>query len=182
MIAALSALLFTAALAPGSTFTVDPSASTVTYHVVHKLHRVDGVSQTIEGKAVAKDDVTVLAMVRIPVSTFHSGDANRDAHMLEVMEVGKHPFVVFKGLSRLRRGADLTAGKASMQGEVELHGVKVPVTVPLTVEERDGAIRVRGHFDLSLEAHRVERPSLLFVKIDDACGIDVDLLLRKQER
>jgi len=60
--------------------------------------------------------------------------------------------------------------------------VKVPVTVPLTVEERDGAIRVRGHFDLSLEAHRVERPSLLFVKIDDACGIDVDLLLRKQER
>jgi hypothetical protein len=35
-----------------------------------------------------------------------------------------------------------------------------------------------GSFDASLDAHGIERPSLLFAKVDDACRIEVDLLLR----
>jgi hypothetical protein len=42
--------------------------------------------------------------------------------------------------------------------------------------------RIRGAFDVSLEAHHVERPSLLFKKVDDACKVTVDLLLRQEAR
>jgi polyisoprenoid-binding protein YceI len=85
-IAAL-ALLLTAGAAP-QVLTLDPAASTVRYHVNHKLHQVDGVSRSAEGKAILEADGQVRAMVRIPVQSFDSGDSNRDAHMLETLQAG----------------------------------------------------------------------------------------------
>jgi polyisoprenoid-binding protein YceI len=165
------------------TLAVDAGTSTIRFHVVHKFHDIAGTSTRVEGKAVMSEDGTVLAMVRVPVATFDSGEANRDANMREVLEASKYPFVVFKGRAQLGRGAQPTTGPATMNGEVELHGVKQPVVVPLSVDPSgDGAVRVRGTFDVSLQAHHVERPSLLFVKIDDRCRIDVDLVLRDGAR
>ena len=177
-------LLLAASPAGAQSFTVDPAASSVTYHVVHKLHRVDGRTSTLEGKAVLQPDGKLLAMVRAPVSSFDSGDRNRDTHMLEVMEASRFPFVVVKGVAQLEGGLLAVAQKATtadvkLQAEVELHGVKEPMTIPLTVELRpDGTARVKGAFEVSLERHQIERPSLLFVKIDDACKVDVDLVAR----
>ncbi len=178
------ALVLAASPAGSQSFTIDPAASSVTYHIVHKLHHVEGRTSALEGKAVLQSDGKLLAMVRAPVSSFDSGDRNRDTHMQEVMETSRFPFVVVKGLAQLD-GALLavaqnpTMTEVKLQAEVELHGVKEPITIPLTVELRpDGTARVKGTFEVSLEKHRIERPSLLFVKIDDACEIDVDLVAR----
>ena len=185
MSAALVALLLTAAPA-ARTFTLDAQASSIRYHVVHKLHRVDGASSKLEGKAVLQPDGRVLAMVRAPVGTFESGDGNRDAHMQEVMETSRFPFVVWKGMGQLdTKVLPVAAGAAtsspvSMTGELELHGVRRPQSVPLQLELRaDGTVHARGSFDVSLDAYGVERPSLLFVKVDDACKIDLDLVLHE---
>jgi polyisoprenoid-binding protein YceI len=178
-IAALSLLVATAA--SRETYDVDAAASVVRYHIVHKLHKVDGRSSSVEGKAVVDTDGKVLAMVRIPVASFDSGDANRDAHMRETLEAGAHPFVVFKGLTSLVVPA--AHGKAipmRLQGELDFHGVMRPIDVPVMVDfGADGRARVKGTLTVSLDAYRVERPSLLFVKIDDACSIDFDLTLRR---
>ena len=188
MSAALVALLLTAAPA-ARTYTLDAPASSIRYHVVHKLHRVDGASSKLEGKAVLQPDGRVLAMVRAPVGAFDSGDGNRDAHMQEVMETGKFPFVVWKGMGQLdAKVLPAAAGSAAtsalaMTGELDFHGVRRPQPVRLTVELRpDGTVRARGSFEVSLDAFGVERPSLLFVKVDDACKIDLELVLREVER
>ncbi len=183
MIAVLVAAFVSAVAPAGRTLAVDPAASTIRFHIVHKLHGVDGTTNRIEGKAVVKEDGSVLAMVRVPVATFQSGDANRDEHMLEALEVGRHPFVVFKGVAQLGADVPPTGGPVTMQGEVDLHGVKREVAVPLSLEfGDDGTVRARGAFDTSLEAHAIKRPSLLFVKIDDNCRIDVDLVLRDEKQ
>jgi polyisoprenoid-binding protein YceI len=180
----LALLLAAAPSAEGRTFSVEPAQSAVRYHVVHKLHRVTGSSSTIEGKAVLKPDGQVLAMVRVPISSFDSGDRNRDANMREVVDASRHPFVVFRGVARL--GAQLPVAERAitvetrMEAEVELRGVKKPVVVPLTVELAPGGSgRARGSFEVSLEAFGVERPSLLFVKVEDACRVEVDLALKE---
>jgi hypothetical protein len=68
-----------------------------------------------------------------------------------------------------------------MRGEIELHGRKTLVSVPIKVEPQpDGTLRARAAFDVSLDAHQVERPSLLFIKVADACRIEVDLVLHRQ--
>jgi polyisoprenoid-binding protein YceI len=140
---------------------------------------VDGTSRSVEGKAVLDPDGKVRAMVRIPVQSFDSGDSNRDAHMLEILEAGRHPHVTFKGVGTVTLPSP--AGKAqstTLRGELDFHGVKRSVEVPVTVDfGRDGAARVRGKLTVSLEAHRIQRPSLLLVKLDDDCTIAFDLLL-----
>lgn len=176
--------LLVAASAEERTYDVEPAKSTVRYHIVHKFHDVSGASSTIEGKAVLKPDGQVLAMVRVPMASFDSKERNRDADMREAVDARRHPFVVFRGVSTLDReeaapGRGVVV-KTRMEGEVELRGVRRPVVVPLEIElSADGSARVRGSFAVSLDAFGVERPSLLFVKIDDACRIDVDLALRE---
>ncbi|HZZ85492.1 MAG TPA: YceI family protein [Anaeromyxobacteraceae bacterium] len=183
MAALLALALFAAALPPGSTYSADPAASAIRFQVVHKLHRVHGRATSLEGRAVSRPDGTVAAMVRVPLATLQTGDANRDQHMVETLEVNKYPFVVFKGVARLGPGGELPPGPLTLEGQLDLHGVQRPVSLPLQVEPAaGGGLRARGGFEVSLDAYRIERPSLLFVKIEDACRIDFDLLLREDRR
>jgi hypothetical protein len=107
----------------------------------------------------------------VPTTSFRSGDRDRDARVLEV--IGAQ--VLFKGQARLDA---VTPGRRRVElaGELTLHGVRLPTTVPLDVElAADGTARVRGSFEVSLEAHAIERPSLLFVRVEDTCRIELDL-------
>ena len=181
MTAALAALALLAASAEPQAYTVDPSQSAIRYHVDHKLHAADGRSSTIEGKAVVQPDGKVLAMIRVPVTSFDSGDANRDSNMRETLEASRFPFVVFKGVTSLVLPA--ARGKAiptKMEGELDFHGVKRPMEVPVTLQfADDGSATVKGKMTVSLEAHKIERPSLLMIKLEDACAIELDLKLKK---
>jgi hypothetical protein len=181
---ALVAAVALAASPAARTLAVEFRESAITYRVVHKLHEVEARSMRVEGRAVLQPDGKLLAMARVPVATFDSGDANRDAHMQEAVESGKFPFAVVKGIAALPPGALDGPRPATLElklaGEVDFHGVKRPIEVPLTVTlEPGGNVRAKGEFDVSLDAHGVERPALLFVKVDDACRIGLDLVLRE---
>ncbi len=180
---ALLALLLSTGLPPGSIYSVDPAQSVIRYTVIHKLHQVEGLSREIEGKALVREDGSAVAQVRVPVASFHSGDANRDSHMLEAVEAGTFPFVTVKVALQLDPTKELPESPAPMEGEVAFHGVKRRLTVPITlVRLPTGELRARGSFAVSLDAHGVQRPSLLFVKVDDACQITLDLVLRLEGR
>ncbi|HET7754204.1 MAG TPA: YceI family protein [Anaeromyxobacteraceae bacterium] len=163
----------------GKTLALDVPKSTVEFRVNHKLHKVEGRANAVEAKAAVGEDGKILAMVRVPAASLDSGDANRDANMRDVLEVGKYPFVVYKAVAQLPsplpRGAALDV---TMKGELELHGVKRPLEIPAKVEiGDDGTVRVRGTTHVSLDAYHIERPSLLLVKLDDDCRIDVNLVM-----
>lgn len=177
---ALLALLLAASAPAGQVLTVEPAESSIRYYVHHKLHDVNAESRQIEGKAVLAPDGTVVAMFRVPVASFDSGDANRDVNMRETLEDRRHPFVVFKG--RTAVPVPLSAGttiRADVDGELDLHGVKRRVTIPvdITMNDAGGAV-VKASFHVSLEAHQIDRPSLLLVKLDDDCRVDVSLRMR----
>jgi polyisoprenoid-binding protein YceI len=179
MISILAVLLLSP-LTARSMLSVDPKASFIRFHVDHSLHGVEGESKDIDGKAMAKDDGKVIALVKAPLASFHSGDSNRDAHMLEVLEAERFPLVVFRGVTIADQETADPAAPMEMRGEIELHGRKSIVKVPIKVEPQpDGTLRARAAFAVSLDAHQVERPSLMFMKVADACRIEVDLVLRR---
>ncbi len=179
MIPALAAILLSTALSAGGAFVVDPAGSVVSFHLHHKMHAVDGRSTEVEGKAVLGDDGKVMTMVRIPAASFVTGDANRDSHMRETLDVSKFPFVVFKGVTTLT--VPVAHGKpleARFAGELDFHGVKRPISIPAQVSiAPDGTAVVRARFPVNLEAHRIERPALLFIKVDENVELDVQLKL-----
>jgi polyisoprenoid-binding protein YceI len=181
----IPALLALALAAPaGGAFVVDPAGSVAKFHLDHKMHKVDGRSSQIEGKAVLADDGRVMTMIRIPIASFDTGDGNRDSHMRDTLEASKFPFVVFKGVTSLT--VPVAHGKpieTTIQGELEFHGVRQPVSLPAQVSFDDGGgVVVRARFPVSLEAHKIERPSLLFVKVDDKLQLDVELKLKGTPR
>lgn len=177
--ALVSSLLLAALAQAPRVLAVDPQHSALAYNVVHKLHKVRGESKSVEARAALSADGTARVMVRVPVKSFLSGDGNRDEHMQEVLDAQKHPYVVYKGTTRLEAPTAFPATvDVVLDGELDFHGVKRPLKVPLTLEFRsEGAVTAKGGFSVSLDEFKVERPSLLFVKIDDACRIEVDLTL-----
>lgn len=160
------------------TFTV-AEGSTVTYLLVHKLHSVEGSSKAVEGKVRWLPDGTVQVMVRARVDAFDSGNSNRDAHMKEVTEAHRLPFVLFKGAAEgIRVEAYPADVVIPLLGVLEFHGVTRELSVTARVHfASPGRAEVRADFPVSLTDHGVERPSLLFVKVDDRIEIGARLTL-----
>jgi polyisoprenoid-binding protein YceI len=179
MIASLAAAVLLSASLSASSWTVDPSASVVKFHLHHKMHEVDGRSSQIEGKAILGDDGKVMTMIRIPAASFDTADANRDSHMRETLDAAKFPYVVFKGVTSLTM--PVAYGKpleTTLQGELDFHGVKRPLAIPATISLGQDGATVKAKFPVNLEAHQIERPALLFIKVDENVLLDVDLKLK----
>src|SRR5512142_402604 len=133
MTIAVAALALSLAGAAGpQPYTVDAARSAIRFHVHHKLHAADGRSSSIEGKAIVQPDGKVLAMVRIPVATFDSGDANRDANMRDTLEAGRFPSAASKAITTLVLPAALGTGlPTTTQRQLPFPAVPRPATVPI---------------------------------------------------
>ena len=186
------------ALADG-VYKLDPSKSTLSYKVIHKFHESVGVDKKLQGAAAIKgSDAQV--QIRANVADFDSGNANRDAHMKETVEEAKYPDVTLKGIVKglavpakfpdvtlkgVVKGLGVPAsfpGKASgtLEGQLTFHGQTNPIKIPVTIEfESADKAHATSEFDVSLDGYKVDRPSLMFVKIDDACHITADLQFAK---
>jgi polyisoprenoid-binding protein YceI len=149
------------------------TSASLSYRAVHKLHAVEGKSSQAEAVAVIEGH-RAQVMARVPVTSFDSGNANRDAHVLEALEASKHPLAVYKGVvggfALPQPGSRSTHRLA---GELELHGVKRPLGVELTLEREGPSVLIASfRFEASLEAHGVERPSLMFIQVNDGLAVE----------
>lgn len=144
----------------------------VEYQMVHKFHKFGGVSKSMAVRGTV-DASGLKVMARAQVSTFDSGNTNRDAHMMETVEGEKYPWVsVRAALSGFKLPATPGTTKINVQASVELHGVAVSHPIDLTLQTKDGVhFHVSFEFSESLTAHKIERPSLLFVAVDDSIAI-----------
>ena len=167
----VAASLTASAPARGQTTQLSGSG-TVEYQLVHKFHKVVGKSPAMAVRG-SVDASGLKVMARAQVGTFDSDNANRDEHMMEAVEGAKYPWAVVRaGLPGFKLPTSASAMKVSVQGAVELHGVTVNHPIDLSVETKDGVhFQVSFEFVESLTAHKIERPSLLFVAVDDAITI-----------
>jgi hypothetical protein len=69
--------------------------STLTYHVSHPLHQINGVSHAARGKGVCHSGQCDF-LVAVPVKSFDSGDSDRDLHMIQVARGAQFPMVTVR--------------------------------------------------------------------------------------
>ena len=171
-----------AAAAAAEVYSVTAGQSSLTYHLIHKLHKVDGVSKKVEGKAQLTAAGQVKVMLRAPVESFDSGDNNRDTHMKETVEAARFPTVELKAL-----GEGVTPPqsypatvKKTFKAQVLFHGVTKSMDIPVDITfESATRIKAAASFAISLDGFNVERPSLLFVKVNDDLKIDAAVTFTK---
>src|SRR5437764_4219806 len=88
--------------------------SSLTYHVSHPLHQVDGVSHAARGKGVCHAGQCDF-LIAVPVKSFDSGDSNRDLHMVQVTRGAQFPMVTVR-----TRIPETARGSATIQVDLEV--------------------------------------------------------------
>lgn len=143
------------------------------YEVKVLVKKVTGESTALKGK-MACPATECEFLVAVPVKTFVSSDGNRDSNMIETIEAAKFPVATGKGKFQKE---NLAKSSWLLPLEVEFHGVKKMYEAKMQ-KLGDG---IAADFTLKLEDHRVERPSLFGVAVENTVPMRFQLTWKKKD-
>jgi polyisoprenoid-binding protein YceI len=173
----LMAMLLIAMTAAAQVRTVQASkdGTSITYHLVHPLHKIDGVSKDVECKADIDPSAKAITSVTVSVdvTTFDSENSNRDSHAMEVIDAIDYPEASFKGTRIEQRGDSLFAS-----GQLTFHGITQDVSVAVKPEWSASQLVVNGGFDILLSDYKIERPSLLMIPVENTLRFSLTALFK----
>jgi hypothetical protein len=152
--------------------------STLTYHVSHPLHQVDGVSRAARGKGVCHAGQCDF-LIAAPVKSFDSGDSNRDLHMLQVTRGGEFPIISV----RTQLPEDASKSTTILADlEVQFTGQTAHYKQVSFQEVAQGnEVRISGTIPSMLTDFKIEPPSLLTVPIKNEIPVRVEMTWQKQK-
>ena len=160
----IGCMIASSAFAQIKTVTSIKGESSAIYFMVHPMHKFDATSKEVVYTASldsgAKSIKTVTAVV--DVTSFDSGNSNRDSHAMEVIDALSFPETTFTSTSIVPQENSLMVG-----GKLTFHGVTHDVTAIAVTEWGSDKLVVHATMNISLTAFKVERPSLLFVPVQD---------------
>ncbi|MBV9181281.1 MAG: YceI family protein, partial [Acidobacteria bacterium] len=136
--------------------------STLTYHISHPLHQVDGASHAAKGKGVCHEGQCDF-LIAVPVKSFDSGDSNRDLHMVQATRGAQFPLVAVR--TRLPESA-ATSATIHADLEIQFAGQTVNYSqVPLKVEMQGGSAHITGVIPAKLSDFKIDPPTLLTMPV-----------------
>jgi polyisoprenoid-binding protein YceI len=146
----------------GQTFEVSKS-SKITYYGSHYAHDWQGHSSGISGRILydADDQTANSCSLRVDLTTFDSGNSNRDSNMLTYLNAFQYPDIMFVSNEISVEGIN-----ASIKGKLTFHGITKDINLTADISFNDG-FNAEGSFIILLSEYEVERPALLFKKIAD---------------
>jgi hypothetical protein len=147
--------------------------SSLTYHMSHPVHELDGTSHAARGKGSCSTGVCEF-LIAAPVKSFDSGDSNRDLHMLQVTRGAEFPIIVVK-VSMPE--TELSSATFNCDLEVQFAGHTAHYAHVTFHQEVVGeSHRVTGIVPATLTDFQIQPPTFLMVPIKDAIPIRLDLL------
>lgn len=150
---------------------LDPSRSEISYTGVHLLHQWTGVNKKLVGLMQTKEEQLEIIAVSAKVADFDSGNENRDAHALELLDVFDFPNVRFLAKKFIHDGQ-----KVVMDGVLQFRGVNRDISVTMNIEQGENQYKVFGDFNIQPTLFNMPLPSFMLKDIDDALDISVSLI------
>ena len=138
--------------------------SSATYLLVHPMHEIESTSKEVVYTASINPDNKIIQTVTaaVDVTSFDSGNSNRDSHAMEVVDAMSFPEATFTSKSINPQGSSLI-----VDGKLTFHGVTNDVTAIANPEWGSDKLTIHAVMSISLTAFKVERPSLLFIPVHD---------------
>ena len=146
--------------------------STLSYHMSHPMHQVDGVSHAAKGKGTCHAGQCSF-LIAAPVKSFDSGDTNRDLHMLQSTRGAEFPMVVVR--TNFPEAATNTA-TIDADLEIEFAGQTAHyghVTFQRTTQGNE--VRISGTIPATCSDFKIDRPSFLTVPIKNEIPVKVEM-------
>jgi hypothetical protein len=146
--------------------------STLSYHVSHPLHQIDGVSHAARGKGVCHEGQCDF-LIAVPVKTFDSGDSNRDLHMIQATKGAEFPMVSVR--TQLAE-ADLSSDTIHADLEIHFAGQTAQYKqVPFQRTTQGNEVHLSVTIPAKLSDFKIDPPSLLMVPIKNEMPVKVEM-------
>ena len=158
-------------------WTLYHSRSEISYTGVHLLHQWTGVNKKLVGLITTSKDQIDMIAVSAKVADFDSGNENRDAHALELLDVFDFPNVRFLAKKFTQSGQEVV-----MEGLLQFRGVSRDISVTMTVEPALDQYKVFGVFTVQPTLFDMPLPSFMLKDIDDALEVEVSLMFIPSEQ
>ena len=148
------------------------SDSEIRYHGIHPLHEWTGISTSASGRVSYDQSANSGSItVSVPLNSFDSKVYARDSNMLTHTEAIDFPLVTFKS-----DNASIKQDSLYVNGKLTFHGITKDISVVASITQQNG-FQVNGGFCINLSDYNVQRPSLLFIKINDEIRIDYEFTI-----
>ena len=157
---------FFLSLLNASSFRIENSL--ITYFGVHYLHKWEGSTSDVNGVvSYNKASEQYECSISVPLSTFSSGNDNRDSNMLVYCRAFDFPNINFQSTS-----IKVQENTLEIEGRIEFAGQEKEVKTSAKLNSFDNNLfSIEGELDILLSEFEVERPSLLFIEIEDLVKI-----------
>ena len=167
---------FFLSLLNASSFRVENSL--ITYFGVHYLHKWEGSTSDVKGVVSYDKNIDQYeCSISVPLNTFSSGNDNRDSNMLVYCRAFDFPNINFQSTSIKVKGSAL-----EIEGKIEFAGEEKDIKTNAKLNSLDNNLfAIEGELDILLSEFKVERPSLLFVEIEDLVKIKYSIQGVKNE-
>ena len=152
--------------------------SQITYLGDHYLHKWEGSTSDITGNVLYDDKTKQYnCSVTVPLSTFSSGNGSRDSNMLIYCKAFDFPDIIFESTS-----IQVNTNSLAIKGIIEFAGRKKEIkSVAQLNTLQDNHFSIECEFGIMLSEFDIERPSLLFVKMEDLVVIKYSIQGVKNE-
>ena len=119
---------------------------------------------------------------KLPVKSIKTDKDKRDEHMYELLEVEKNPNVLFDGKLIDEFNFDKKGNQTvKVSGNFTLAGTTRQITVPLElVLVSEGTIQLKASWSLLITDYGLERPSIVFIQVNDEHDLSVDAVLKEK--
>ena len=150
--------------------------STLTYHMSHPMHEVDGTSHAAKGKGICHAGQCDF-LIAAPVKSFDSGDTNRDLHMLEATRGAQFPMVQVRTHFP---EAEATAAAIRIDVDIQFAGQTMHyANLSFQRSQSGDQVRITGTVPATCSDFKIERPSFLTVPIKNEIPVHVDLTWKR---
>ena len=151
--------------------------STLTYHMSHPMHQVDGTSHAAKGKGICHAGQCDF-LIAAPVKSFDSGDTNRDLHMLEATRGAQFPMVQVRTRFPEGQTADSTL---YVNLEIQFAGQTAHYDhVAFQRSQQGNQVHISGTVPATCADFKIERPSFLTVPIKNEIPVRVDMTWQQE--
>jgi len=166
-------------------FSFDDSTGTfVGFRVQEELSTIGsttavGRTPTVSGETTFDGTTLTAATIEADMSAISTNESRRDDRVQDALETGKFPTATFVLTQAIDLGDAVNSGTATTvdaTGDLTIHGVTTPVTLPLEAQLVGDTIVVVGSLDIALSTYGVEAPSApIVVSVSDQAQIELQL-------
>ena len=149
------------------------------FHAKMPLNTYMGKSDQLQGSINFE---TGKVAFKLPVKSIKTDKDKRDEHMYELLEAEKNPNVLFDGKLIDEFNFDKKGNQTvKVSGDFTLAGTTRQITVPLElVLVSEGTIQLKASWSLLITDYGLERPSIVFIQVNDEHDLSVDAVLKEK--